>query len=92
MAVVVNDRAIIAKVLAFEANARFAKWTKADALVEDTGIIDLQNATALGDDCRCCSRINGEIVADFIRAAEKAIIPARDRVHERLIVANDRAI
>jgi hypothetical protein len=39
----------------------------------------------------CCGGVDGEIIAQVICSAEHAIVSARDRVHERRIIANYRA-
>ncbi len=49
---------------------------------------DLQDAAAFRDDPRSRRRVRRKISADFIRAAEDAIVSARDGVHERRIVAD----
>src|SRR5439155_26319698 len=40
---------------------------------------------------RCSAGIDNEIIADFVCPAEYAIVRARDCVHERCVIANDRA-
>ena len=78
MAVIVNDGAAVAQLLALEANAGFAERAEADAFGENVRFFDVQNATAFGDDARGCGRIDMSIFAQFVRAAEDAIVRARE--------------
>src|ERR1700730_15299794 len=55
-------------------------------------MVDVQDAAAFGDDASGGDRIDMSIFTQFVRAAEDAIVPARDDVHERSIVGDDRAV
>ena len=46
-------------------------------------------AATLSDDSRGCCGINGKIVAEIVCPSENAIVPARDRVHQRGVITND---
>ena len=92
MAVVVNDEATVAKFFFFEAHTWFSERTETDPFFKRARIVDLQDAAAFGDDARCRRWINHQLVADFVGAAEDAIVRSRDRVHERSVVADDRTL
>src|SRR4030095_3446530 len=89
--VVVNDGAAVAQTIAFEADAWFAGWAQAHAFGENLRIADLQDAAAFGDDARCNRWIDLAIIAHFVRAAENAVIRARDGVHQRREGGDTRA-
>ena len=50
----------------------------------------MQHSAAFSDDSTSCFWIESEVTAQIIRSAEKAIVRARDRVHERRVIADDR--
>ena len=58
-----------------------AEWTQTDAFGEDVGLVDIEDAAAFGDDARGRSRVERAIVAEFVCAAEDAIVCARDRIY-----------
>src|SRR5215472_10412396 len=89
--VVVNDGAAIAQFFALEAHARSAKRTQTDPLRQYVRFLDLQYMAAFLDNLACCCTIDSEIVANVVCSAEDAIVCARDRVHERRVIAHDRA-
>src|SRR4030095_8139317 len=64
---------------------------QADALGKNLRIVDLQHMTAFVDNARGRRWIDSEVVAHLIRAAKNTIVRARDCVHERRIVAHNRA-
>src|SRR5947209_4271693 len=53
VAVVVNDRAPVAQTIAFEADARFAKWAKANPFGQNPRLADAQNAAAFANNAQC---------------------------------------
>ena len=83
MAVVVNDAAPVAQAIGAQTDACAAKRPQADALAQNRGRLDLQDAAALGHNRGGRGGIGLEIRTQLIRSTENAIPRARDRVHER---------
>ena len=92
MAVVVDHGAAVAEFSFFKADAWLSKWAKTDAFAKNSRLLDLQNARAFGDDRFGCHRIRIKIVAHVVRAAEDAVVRPWDRLHQRRVVAYNRAI
>jgi hypothetical protein len=53
--------------------------------------VDVQHSAAFGDNSRRRCGISRQVVADFICSTENAIVCTRDCVHERRVIADNRA-
>src|ERR1043166_6813074 len=51
--------------------------------------MEMQNAAAFGGNLRCYCLVDPTIATTFVTATKDTVIPPRDRVHQRRIVACD---
>ena len=88
VAVVVNDAAAVEQLLRAQADSRASERSQSNAFGQDFWRLDLQHATALGENLNGLRRIRVAIRAQRIGSAKDAIVRPRDCVHEGRIVAN----
>ena len=91
MTVVVNDPASVAQAIRAQADAGAAKGSQADAFAQDLWRRNFEDTAALRDDCRGRGGIRLAIRAKLVCSTEDAVSFARDRIHERRIIADDGA-
>ncbi len=89
MAVVVNDAPAVVKLFRLEANSRAPEWSQTDAFRYHFRRRDLERTAALAHDRTGRGWIRIAFLAHFICPAKDAVVPPRDRIHERGIVAGD---